>query len=402
VFAATQDQSIVRHPLDASSPPPPSGPQPLGGLGQTQRSAVVRYAFDPTSKLHYTAAAYYSSFTSFGTSLDPRLGFVWTPTGSSALRASVGSTFQAPQLPELYVAPALPPRDSNGYFDIGNPNLKADHATDFDLGFEHVFAGANPTRASVDLYRTNLRTPSQRFVPSVNCLASSTNPNPPVIPCESFPINAGGAVYTGIELRAERTIGRGTVVRAAYGVNSSYPTSVAPEFQSGTIVPGEQFQSVPLHKGTLSFERDRESGLSYNAGLLYEDGYNELNRPPFVTLQAGLTWRAAGFELGLYGTNLTNVYDDKFTLAGKGVPYAGIDGPIPSNAYSLAGRAFTVVLTRRYYRVRRVGFGGPATSRLGKSLRGTASCKAAHTPRYVPAAPSASRSRRRARLRRRR
>lgn len=350
VSVATQEQSVARRLSGTSNAAgaPPSGPQPLSGLGQTQRSAVVRYAFDPTAKLHYTLAAYYSDFTSFGTSLDPRAGFVWTPTARSALRASVGTTFQAPQLSAQYVPPALPPRDSNGFINIGNPNLKADHATDYDLGFEQIFGGSSSMRASVDLYRTNLRTPSQRFLPSINCLPSSTNPNPPVVPCESFPINVGGAVYTGIELRAEHTIARSTVLRAAYSVNSSYPTSVDPAFQSGTIVPGEQFQSVPLHKGTLSLERDRDSGLSYNVGLVYEDGYNELNRPAFATLLAGLTYRTGRFELGLYGTNLTNVYDDRFTLAGKGVPYGGVDGPIPSNAYSLQGRAVTVVLTRRY------------------------------------------------------
>lgn len=350
VSAATQEQSVARRPSATSNAAgaPPGGVQPLSGLGQTQRSAVVRYAFDPTVKLHYSLAAYYSDFTSFGTSLDPRAGFVWTPTARSALRASAGATFQAPQLSALYVPPALPPRDSNGFINIGNPNLKADHATDYDLGLEQIFGGSSSTRASIDLYRTNLRTPSQRFLPSINCVASSTNPNPPVGPCESFPINVGGAVYTGVELRAEHTIARSTLVRAAYSVNSSYPTTVDPAFQNGTIVPGEQFQSVPLHKGTLSLEGDRESGLSYNVGLTYEDGYNELNRPAFATIQAGLTYRAARFELGLYGTNLTNVYDDKFTLAGKGVPYGGVNGPIPSNAYSLQGRAFTVVLTRRY------------------------------------------------------
>jgi outer membrane cobalamin receptor len=350
VSAATQEQSVGRRVFDASTGPAPAagGPQPVSGLGQTQRSAVVRYAFDPTARLYYTLAVYYSDFSSFGTSLDPRAGFVWTPTARSALRTSVGTTFQAPQLSAQYVPPVLPPRDSSGFINIGNPHLKADHATDFDLGFEQIVGGSNSTRASVDLYRTNLRTPSQRFLPSINCVQSSTNPHPPVVACESFPINVGGAVYTGIELRAEHTFAGAAVLRAAYSVNSSYPTSVDPAFQSGTIVPGEQFQSVPLHKGTLSLERDRVSGLSYNVGLAYEDGYNELNRPAFVTLQAGLTYRVGPFELGLHGANLTNVYDDKFTLAGKGVPYGGVDGPIPSNAYSLQGRAFSVVLTRRY------------------------------------------------------
>jgi hypothetical protein len=42
------------------------------------------------------------------------------------------------------------------------------------------------------------------------------------------------------------------------------------------------------------------------------------------------------------------VYDDRFTLAGQGRPYGGADGLLSTDAYSLQGRAFSFVLTRRY------------------------------------------------------
>jgi outer membrane cobalamin receptor len=320
----------------------------LSGLGQTQRSAVLKYAFDPTAKLHYTLAAYYSDFTSFGTSLDPRIGFVWTPSARSAMRLSAGSTFQSPQLPELYVPAELPPPDANGYINIGNPQLKADHATEYDVGYEHVFGAARQTRTSVDFYGTNLRTPAQRFIPAVKCLGAT---GPAVDPedCESFPINAGGAVYQGVELRLEHRIARTMSVRAAYSINSSYATSVAPQFSNGTIVPGEQFAGSPLHKGVLSIENDTPAGLAYQAAVSYEDGYNELNRAAYATLEAGLTWHLTPvYDIGVFGTNLTNVYADKFTQLGRGVPYGGIDEPIATDAYALAARKITLVFSRRY------------------------------------------------------
>ncbi len=74
-------------------------------IGQTERSGVLRYNGDPTSHIHYSVAAYESNFSTFGTSFDPRAGFVWTPTGNTAVRASVGATFQTPQLSELVVPP---------------------------------------------------------------------------------------------------------------------------------------------------------------------------------------------------------------------------------------------------------------------------------------------------------
>jgi outer membrane receptor protein involved in Fe transport len=339
----TPDQSRARRqkwtPLGGSS-----GPQALPELTQTQRSAVVRYAFDTTPKLHYSAAAYFSEFTSFGSSVDPRVGLVWTPTARTAIRGSVGTTFQSPQLPELYVPPVLPPPDANGFINVGNPNLKADHATDFDLGIAQVLSAEQKARFDVDVYQTNVRTPAVRFIPSIQCLPPA---DPPPTSCESFPINAGGAVYRGLEFRAEGAIATSTLLRFAYSVNSSYVTSVSPAFQNGTIVAGEQSQSVPLHRGVLSVQRDA-GRVAYELGADYEDAYNELNRPAFVTLHAGVTWHTKGLDTGLYGTNLTNVYADRFTLQGQGRPYGGSDGPVPSDAFSLQGRAFTLVITRRY------------------------------------------------------
>ncbi len=66
-------------------------------LSQTQRYAVIRYNGDPTSHIHYSLATYFSNYSTFGSSIDPRAGLVWTPTGNTAVRASLGSTFQTPQ-----------------------------------------------------------------------------------------------------------------------------------------------------------------------------------------------------------------------------------------------------------------------------------------------------------------
>jgi outer membrane receptor protein involved in Fe transport len=341
----TQDQSIVRR-LDAM----PSGHGASAvtnasslGLSQVQRSAAARYTIDPTSNLHYSAALYFSDFSSFGSSLDPRLGFVWTPTAATAVRASVGTTFQAPQLPELFVPSVLPPPDSTGFIDIGNPDLKADHATDFDLGSDHMLSGPIPTRVSFDAYRTDLRTPAQRYFPPVNCLQ---NPPPPPTACESFPINVGGAVYQGLELRTQSRLDDVTTARLSYTINSAFATSVSPAFQNGTIVVGEQSQGVPLHSAGASVSREIARGFSFDLSARYEDAYNELHRPQYASFDAGLTWRGGAYEVGISGRNLTGVYDDGFTLAGAGVPYGGIEGPIPSDAYSLQGRSITLSLTR--------------------------------------------------------
>lgn len=347
-FAHIVDQSVRRRLLAAGNPgsPAPNDGQTSALLTQTQRTFVLRYAGEPSAQLHYSLAAYYSDFSSFGTSIDPRASVVWTPTARSAVRASVGTTFQAPQLTELYVPPVLPLPNSDGYISVGNPNLRADRATGFDFGFEQRLGRSGSTHAGIDLYRTNLRTPAQRYLPSATCTAGSDD----AAACLTYPVNVGGAVYRGIELQLDRALGRTTVVRAAYGINSSYATSVSPEFQNGTIVRGEQSPGVPLHKALLSLEKRASSGLSYEAGLVYEDGNNELNRPAFATVHAGVSFAVHAVEANLLVSNLTNVYADRFTHLGAGDPYGGQLGPIPTDAYALPGRAVNFAITHRFRR----------------------------------------------------
>jgi len=315
-------------------------------LFQTQRSGVVRAAYDPSSRLHATVAAYYSDFSSFGTSFDPRFGMVWTPSLRNALRFSVGSTFQSPQLPELYVPARLPAPDASGAVNIGNRNLKADHATEFELGFEHVIEAVHPTRLGIDLYRTNLRTPSQRRYAAASCAGSASAATSP--DCLSYPINAGGAVYQGLEAHADRMIGR-ALITAAYSVNSNYTTSISPLFQNGTVVLNQQLRGSPLHEGQIAIEDSSSVRIGYRAALRYEDSYNGLNRPAYTTLQAGLTWHLpSAIDLGLYGTNLLNVYSDRFTRLGLGTRYNTLDEPASTDAYALEGRRLSLIVTRRF------------------------------------------------------
>ncbi|MBV8067479.1 MAG: hypothetical protein JO113_05855, partial [Candidatus Eremiobacteraeota bacterium] len=66
------------------------------------------------------------------------------------------------------------------------------------------------------------------------------------------------------------------------------------------------------------------------------------------TLNAHVAYRHAGYEYGLYGTNLTNVYAYPFTVEGGGIIYGGIPGApvIPTNAYILQGAQVLFVVTK--------------------------------------------------------
>lgn len=316
-------------------------------LSQVERYAVLRYNGDPTSHIHYSVAAYDSWFSSWGHSFDPRAGLVWTPTGNTAVRASVGTTFQTPQLSEMVVPPPADRVPIGGVIFIGNPDLKPDQATDFDLGMEQIFGkGRHPLRFSTDFYQTNLRAPSSENnpIPIPHC-QTERNPTPCPI---AMPVNAGNGVYRGVDVHVDQAIGSDTHVRAGWDVDSSFLTVIPVEIQDGTLAAGEQSLGQPLHKAYVAIEQEPPLGLNYGAELYYEGWYNELNRSPYATLNAHVSYRHGGWEYGLYGTNLTNVYANPFTVVGGGFIYGGIPGApvIPTNAFVLQGAQVTFVLTR--------------------------------------------------------
>ncbi|MGA8534321.1 MAG: TonB-dependent receptor [Candidatus Tumulicola sp.] len=318
------------------------------GLSQTSRSMVLRYNGDPTSQWHYSLAGYYSNYSTFGTSFDPRAGVVWTPSGNTAVRASIGTTFQTPQLSELVV---LPPADRvpvGGIIYIGNASLQPDHATEYDVGFEQIFGRhGRQLHLSADVYQSNLRAPANQLnVEPIPHCQSDKHPN---LMCPlSYPVNAGNGIYRGIDLRAEQQLGTDFRLRAGWSVDSSFLTAVPPEIQDGTLVLNEQTLGQPLHKAYFGFDRNVENGLVYGAQVNYEGSYNELNRTPYATLDAHVAYRRNGYEFGLYGTNLTNVYSTPFTIVGGGILYGTLPGQpmITTNAYTLQGSKVVFVFTR--------------------------------------------------------
>jgi outer membrane receptor protein involved in Fe transport len=337
------DSSFAPMPMVADVPPVEIIP-----LAQTTRSAVLRYDGDPTSQIHYSLAGYVSNYSTFGSSFDPRAGFSWTPTGNTAVRASIGTTFQTPQLSELVVPPPDARVPVGGIVYIGNPNLKPDHATEYDLGAEQIFGKlGHQLHLSADIYQTNLREPANQL--EVDPGGTHCG-RPHHLACPiSQPVNAGNGVYRGIQLSAEQQLGPTFRLRAGWDVDSSYLTAVPENVQDGSMVIGQQTLGQPLHKAYVGFESAPQTGLVYGAQLNYEGTYNELNRSPYATLAAHVAYRTPAFEFGLYGTNLTNAYDVPFTVESGGVAY----GTVPPNtwitppAYTLQGRKIVFVVTRQ-------------------------------------------------------
>jgi outer membrane receptor protein involved in Fe transport len=290
-----------------------------GTQSQTQRSFVAREEWNPTSHLHYTVAAYASRYDTFGSSLDPRVALVWTPSANTVVRASVGSGFRPPLLAERAF----------------NPDLTAERTTEYELGYEaRLGRGDRPASAELNLYRTNLRDP----------IFFTVNPDGSL----KFLENLGFVVYQGAELRFDAPLSAETEVQAAYGVDIAYPVDNPFAFDPAApnVVAGEQFQSIPPHKATLSAVHD-SGGFTERLDATYESVNNELNRPAYAIFDATVAKTFGQTQIALSGLNLTNQFDDRFTLPGGGTPYPTPTGLSPTDAYSLQGRSVSITITQR-------------------------------------------------------
>ena len=298
----------------------PDALAPATMQGETQRSFVGRYEWSANRYLHFTAAAYYNRFDTFGTLITPRAAVVWTPNGDTVVRASIGTGFNAPLLTELAF----------------NPNLTAERVTAYELGLERrVGAGPFGGRGTINAYRTNLRDTIFFTVdPTTGALLTLEN--------------LGDVVYTGAEFRYEQPLPHSLLLRADYGIDVAYQQGGSLAFNptAPNVVPDQQFQGIAPHKGQLALERYGRQGLNFNVTGSYESQNNELNRPAYFRADASVWTRLRKTDVALTGRNLTNIFDGKFTLPRAGPLYPTPIGPVTTDAFSLQGRSVTLTVTQ--------------------------------------------------------
>jgi outer membrane cobalamin receptor len=307
--------------------------------------AWVRASGDVGPRVRIGASLISSHWSSFGTSTDGRIGIAYEDGAGGTFRFAAGTGFRAPLLAELYTLPVadLAP-DANCVGANGNPNERAEHATEYELGYGKRFG---PTTVDATVYRTNLRDPIENFYP-----LGTTCPNGvSTVVAQAFPVNVGNVVYQGGSLRLAHRFGP-WFATAEYGVNAAYPTSlpdvVAANPTSGSdLVVGQQFAGIPIQAFSLGL-RYAHAGMHGAANLTAKSANNELAQGRFATLDAALgkTWRHV--DLTLAGTNLTNAVSGRFTRLGLGTPYP-LPGsaPAPRDALELEPAGLRLILTIR-------------------------------------------------------
>jgi outer membrane cobalamin receptor len=306
-----------------------------GTLGQSIDSYFVRGSQQLGQTFRLSGGLYDADYSTFGNTLNWRLGLSDDLGTSSDVHFSVGTGFRPPLLYERYFFPpvvvdgklepnpSLPPLDSNCVTYNGNPNERPEHATEYELGYSHLFSG----RSSLDvsLYRSNLRDTIENYYPGGG--SQSFCSTPPGFAYE-IPINIGNAVYEGAEARFKDMFPRlNLTATLSYGLNVAYPYALGPYVSNptsgGTLVDYEQFLGVPQQQGSAVFTWAND-GWHASTALIFAGRNNTLNQPPYTLVDGALGKNFGHIDFTIAVTNIFNAASGPFTLYDAGVPYRGL------------------------------------------------------------------------------
>ena len=343
----------------------------LSGLGigqsleQSINSYFVRGSHTIGHHFHVSAGIYDATYSTFGNTLNWRLGLSQDVGTSSVIRFSAGTGFRAPLLIERYFFPPIlvdgrlqpnpgaGPEDSNCVVPNGNPAEQPEHATEYELGFSHLFSSSS--NLDVSIYRSNLRDTIETFYPGGGARSFCGTP---LGFAYVIPINIGNAVYEGAEARYKQLFpGLHITATLAYGLNVAYPYALGPFVSNptsgATLVDYQQFLGVPQQQGSAVFTWAFK-GWHTATALSLAGKNNALHQPPYTLVNAAFGRNFGRVDLTIAATNIFNAASGPFTLFDAGVPYRGLyAGPhntqylanTPTNALYIQPAAIKFIVT---------------------------------------------------------
>jgi outer membrane receptor protein involved in Fe transport len=320
----------------------------------------VRDQYQLTQHLRLDGTLYYSSYSSLQVKrFDPRIGLVYRPDPTSAVRLSYATGFAPPVLSQLYNPlnlssnaagsdPRCPASEEYCVASTGNPNLKAESAVGWNLGFDKTFLGDRGL-VSFDVYRTNLS--GHIFTANLPAPAGLTFDNGTPVGFISTPINLAGSVYTGFEAQARVPIYGGLAATGYYTTQAAYPTGVDynTEFNAGDLVNNQQYDGIPLHQASYGLDYRTRSRFEVFANSVYFGPNNAYDVPAFWVYNTGAVIPLAnGNQFNISWNNLGNKNATIWELYDAGVPYPGISGPYLTSAHPYQPTMFIVTFSHSF------------------------------------------------------
>lgn len=228
----------------------------------------------------------------------PKLSLVYRPTQETTYRTSIGKAFRAPMLFELIQTSGIA-----GQTFIGNPDLKPETNTSWEIGVDHSFA--NDINAVATYYQSTVKD----LIETVTVAAGP--------PAEISPQNIGEADISGVELELRGPLPYGF----SWSANYTYTDAEVAKNESDPTLEGKRLVHVPKTQYNLGLNWQRDAWL-VTADLYHQSKrYTRANNTdtfedvpgstdPFTVTDVKATYRFSDKHSASFGIN--NVFDEEY------------------------------------------------------------------------------------------
>jgi outer membrane receptor for ferrienterochelin and colicins len=177
-------------------------------------------------KLSLNAGIRYDHFTTFGDTLNPRVGLLYDPFASTTLKLLYGTAFKAPNAYELYYA---------GFSNKGNPDLKPETINTYELVLEQQLT-------------PQLRFTASGFFYQIDDLISQSND-----PLDDLLVyrNVDQVEARGLEAEVEAKLEHGFRIRTSYTYQQTEDHATQQELSNSPNHLGKLAVIVPLYPNKL-------------------------------------------------------------------------------------------------------------------------------------------------------
>lgn len=199
----------------------------LDRSGYHRYGFYVQDEFSVFDALLLNAGIRYDHYSTSGDVLNPRLGLIWNPWQSTAIKLLYGTAFRAPNAFELYWTS---PADSKP-----NPDLQPENITTYEFIAEHYL---QPNfRLILDVYKNEISGLINRVTDPADGLSVFTN--------------LGKVVTKGAEVEAERIWDNGARLRSSYAWQSTRDRDSGMKLSNSPAHMAKLNVSLPVWKETL-------------------------------------------------------------------------------------------------------------------------------------------------------
>lgn len=151
-------------------------------------------------RVRVSAGARFDAYSTFGSSVNPRVAVVATPYRSGTTKVIVGKAFRAPSIYELYY-------NDGGFTQVASPELKPEQVWSVDL--QHIHQFSKNVSASVGTF-------ANRITDLVTTVGDGTMASPIMYTNSSRPL-----ATVGVETRIRRDWGQGWMAEAGYTIQTA-------------------------------------------------------------------------------------------------------------------------------------------------------------------------------------